>query len=174
MKSMKALLQKCHMTRENFDHALLEWRNTARADGISPAQAFLGRRQRTQLPCLSLPAFETTFAEAAEARDAAGATVKAEYDAHARDLPPLQVGDSVLLQDPKTKDWTEEGIILGQHAAGRSYDVKVDNSVVRRNRRFLKHNTLVQTNDEEESEPEPVASEAPLPRRSPRLQNKKK
>ena len=174
VKSMKALLQKCHMTRENFDHALLEWRNTARADGISPAQAFLGRRQRTQLPCLSLPAFETTFAEAAEARDAAGATVKAEYDAHARDLPPLQVGDSVLLQDPKTKDWTEEGIILGQHAAGRSYDVKVDNSVVRRNRRFLKHNTLVQTNDEEESEPEPVASEAPLPRRSPRLQNKKK
>ena len=50
VKSVKFLLNKCLQSGENFADALLEWRIVPRTDGVSPAQAFLGRRQRTTLP----------------------------------------------------------------------------------------------------------------------------
>jgi hypothetical protein len=50
VKNVKRLLKKCREKGEHFPSALLEWRNTPRTDGASPAQAFLGRRQRTSLP----------------------------------------------------------------------------------------------------------------------------
>ena len=50
VKSMKMLIKKCDETGENFHLALLEWRNTPREDGFSPAQALFGRRQKSLLP----------------------------------------------------------------------------------------------------------------------------
>ena len=167
VKNMKALLQKCSTSGENFDSALLEWRNTARRDGISPAQAFLGRRQRTQLPCFDTTSFETSFKDSAAARNAAGTARAAAHDAHAHDLPALKVGDSVRLQNPHTKDWAEVGTVVSQHDFGRSYDIRVNGTVVRRNRRFLKPNTVQadNTNGTDDADPPDVV----LPRRSPRL-----
>jgi hypothetical protein len=55
---MKSLLQKCLDAKEDFYLALSEWRNVPRADGFSPAQMFLSRRQRGRLPtlpCISAP-----------------------------------------------------------------------------------------------------------------------
>ena len=167
VKNMKALLQKCSTSGENFDSALLEWRNTARRDGISPAQAFLGRRQRTQLPCFDTTSFETSFKDSAAARNAAGTARAAAHDAHAHDLPAFNVGDSVRLQNPHTKDWAEVGTVVSQHDFGRSYDIRVNGTVVRRNRRFLKPNTVQadNTNGTDDADPPDVV----LPRRSPRL-----
>ena len=54
VKQTKHLLAKCLYTGEDFNAALLEYRNTPRADGYSPAQMFFGRRQRTRLPTLPL------------------------------------------------------------------------------------------------------------------------
>ena len=49
---MKHLLEKTD-SWENFQHALLEWQNTPRQqDKLSPAQWFLGRRQKTQVAAL--------------------------------------------------------------------------------------------------------------------------
>ena len=53
VKSMKYLLTKCDGIWGKFRPALHEWRNTPRADGISPAQLMFGRRQRTTLPVLN-------------------------------------------------------------------------------------------------------------------------
>ena len=50
VKNVKFLLKKCILAKENFFNALLHWRNVPRSDGISPSQAFLGRRQRAFLP----------------------------------------------------------------------------------------------------------------------------
>ena len=139
VKQVKVLLKKCLDTGENFAQALLEWRNTARqSDGLSPAQAFLGRQQRTLLPCMNISNFNVTYDKVAQARRAAGAVHAAAFDQHARDLPQLQVGDRVLLQDPHSKDWAEEGVITAQHEFNRSYDVETNGTIKRRNRKFLK------------------------------------
>ena len=45
---MKYLLEKSK-TYKNFKHALREWQNTARYDGLSPAQWLTGHHQRTDL-----------------------------------------------------------------------------------------------------------------------------
>ena len=44
---MKKLLEKTET--KDFGKALLEYRNTPRIDGLSPAQWYLGRRQRTNV-----------------------------------------------------------------------------------------------------------------------------
>ena len=49
VKTVKSLLKKTD-TFDQFKVALTEWRNTPRFDGLSPAQWFLGYRQRTTTP----------------------------------------------------------------------------------------------------------------------------
>ena len=49
VKQAKALLTKCG-SGEKFKEALLEYRNTPRSDGFSPAQMFFGRRLNTTIP----------------------------------------------------------------------------------------------------------------------------
>ena len=51
--NIKGLLKKCTAGKEDFSEALLAWRNTPRADGVSPAQAFFGRRLRGRLPTMA-------------------------------------------------------------------------------------------------------------------------
>ena len=48
VRKMKYLLEKSK-TYKNFKHALREWRNTPRYDGLSPAQWLTGHRQRSDL-----------------------------------------------------------------------------------------------------------------------------
>ena len=58
MKSAKYLIEKCLAQNEDVEAALLEWRNTPRADGFSPSQAFFGRQLRTKLTSLNATEFE--------------------------------------------------------------------------------------------------------------------
>ena len=99
----------------------------------------------------------------------------AAFDKRAKDMSSLAVGQSVVLQDPITKDWKKKGSILGIYPGGRSYDVDVEGSIVRRNRRFLKP----QADDDGQKEEDEVQAEqqppaAPRLRRSPRLAQKQK
>ncbi len=54
VKSMKAMIKKVKskgdLNSEGFLHAMLEYRNMPRKDGLSPAQQLLGRPVRTKLP----------------------------------------------------------------------------------------------------------------------------
>ena len=60
------------------------------------------------------------------------------YDCHAKDLPQLQIGTKVRVQDSKTKRWSAQGIIKDIRDNGRSYQVEVDGKLKLRNRKFLK------------------------------------
>ena len=53
VREMKKLLGKTKSLSE-FRKALLEYRNTPRFDGLSPAQWYLGRRQRTDAVALPI------------------------------------------------------------------------------------------------------------------------
>ena len=137
VKTVKRLFTKCQETRQSEYQALLDWRNTPTEGlGSSPAQRFLGRRCRTLLPMtetLLKPAYDTTTdAEAARGKRAKQAHY---YNRQARDLPPIQEGETVRLQLPGQKQWTP-GTCTGTQGP-RSYRVRVGGTEYRRNRRHL-------------------------------------
>ena len=62
------------------------------------------------------------------------------YNSRARELPPLQIGQRVRLQDPVAKDWQNTGIIISV-GRRRDYRVKLPNGKIYwRNRRFIRAN----------------------------------
>ena len=137
VKTIKRLFSKCKEAGQSEFLALLDWRNTPTEGlGSSPAQRFLGRRCRTQLPVtetLLRPAYDTE----ADARALKGKREKQAlyYNRHTRDLPPLQAGETVRMQLPGEKRWTP-GTCTGLQGP-RSYGIRVGESEFRRNRRQI-------------------------------------
>lgn len=134
VKNVKFLLRKCLAEGSNFRLALLEWRNCPRADGFSPAQAFLGRRQKSRLPMMQPGFDEKSFVDSREelrhkVSEATGFST----------LSSLEIGDKVLVQD-QTGRWTRPGEITEVcGATGRSFLIRLeDGKSVRRNRRFIR------------------------------------
>lgn len=135
VKSLKRLVQKCK--RQEVRAAIAEWRNSPRADGISPAQMFLGRRMRGQLPSLQQPQVDATVAQ--EARRRGRAKTKAFNDRHSRILPALVEGQAVYLQNPTTKRWDQHATVVAARKNGRSYVVRKENGTeVIRNGRYVR------------------------------------
>ena len=67
-------------------------------------------------------------------------------NAHARQLPQLEIGERVFIQNqngPHPNKWDRSGIVL-ESLGHDQYTVKVDGSgrLTKRNRRFLRHYTL--------------------------------
>ncbi len=122
VKNMKFLLKKTIERKEDFEAALLEWRNVPREDGVSPAQLFLGRRQRTQLPQVDLYT-DSDVVELAVSRKEALERKRAAHDVNALLSKPLKVGQLVRLKDPLSGKWDDEGVVKKVHKSGKSYDV---------------------------------------------------
>ena len=137
VREMKKLLAKTSNFME-FRRALREFRNTPRFDNLSPAQWLFGRRQRTDVPALPqayerLSNEEIRFFEAQRRKEVVDGA-----KGSSRSLPPLSIGQLVLIQDPKTNKWTSRGTITEIRAKGRSYYVNIDGKKKLRNRRFLR------------------------------------
>ena len=172
VKNVKGLLEKCQKEKSNFAQALLEWRNTPRSNGISPAQAFFGRRLRTLLPCLDVTPFTRSFKEMAAVRQETSEASKKYFDASAHDLPPLSVDDIVRVQNPASKDWDQVGKVLRRLEHGRSYQIDIDGRTYRKNHRFLR----LSKNIQERVDDAIADTRAPAPvqpRRSTRIAAKK-
>jgi hypothetical protein len=141
VKSMKLLLQKFKTNWEDFQSSLLEWRNTPKNDGFSPAQWIFGRRQRTKIPGIPhlYHRIETErIREHEEKRNINKEKEKSRFDQKAKELPKLTTGDKVLIQDPKSRKWDEEGLVIARENE-RSYLVQRSNGTkFLRNRKMLK------------------------------------
>jgi len=132
VKSMKSLVKKCEDEKHPwwaFKVALLEWRNTPRADGLTPSEWESGRRQRTlqvALPITYQRIDDNTLSEMEARRRQIMDREKANYDKTT--LPerlPFALGDLVLAQDQLTKHWgAEVAEIVRIRQSGRSYTVK--------------------------------------------------
>ena len=140
VKSMKSLLAKHHSNWEQFEVALLEWRNTPRQQQPSPAELMFGRRQKTLLPGsgLNRPEKPRGVPSADPAPSKSSEPVQRQYDV-------LQPGTKVRIQDPHSKRWTQKGRIISCRDSSRSYFIELeeeDGDIVQkqvlRNRRFLK------------------------------------
>ena len=111
MKNVKLLLSKCSVTKEDPQRALYYWRNIPRKDGYSLAQLLMGRKQFTQLP--AAPAHYAFYdpARAQVNKDKAFQAAQRSHDQHTSFLSMLQTGSLVILQDPHTGLWNQEGVV---------------------------------------------------------------
>ena len=139
VKSAKRLLQKSHEKFDIFQRNLLEYHNVPREDTkLSPAAMIFGRPCRTRLP--TLPAARKPVGEdtALQAKKNAVESMKDKHDQHAKDLPPLKIGDSVDVQNPFTKLWDSQGTVKEVRRGKRSYIITSDAGRFKRNRKFLR------------------------------------
>jgi hypothetical protein len=163
VKATKAIIKKTSpktQTCEQFAQAMLELRNTPRADGRSPAQVVFGRSIRSNVPAHH-HAYAQVWWDLAREADIKAANrqeeAKERYDKSARNLRPLNVGDSVRIQNSRNKRWDRIGVIV-EVGKFRTYKVKLPSGKVwTRNRRFLR---LRRTGPEIDS-PEKVNSSQP-------------
>ena len=134
VKTVKNLLRK---TKDPYK-AIMDYRNTNIEEiGLSPAQMFLGRRLKTELPTTAPLLSSTTSLDDIKSRmRTRKATQKLNFDRHAgKELKPLATGDQIIMKHGK--DWIP-GHVMQEHSR-RSYVVQSqDGAKYRRNRKHLK------------------------------------
>ena len=179
VREMKHLLEKTN-SWENFQHALLEWRNTPRQhDKLSPAQWFLGRRQRTEAAALPEAYQRISDRDLKEAEIIRGEKrEQTKEKAASNPKSGLNVGEKVLIQHWRTKRWDLSGTVIEQRNR-RSYLVEAENGKrYLRNRIFLRPDNLSDQSETSMAEPEVKSSTEPeiksALRRSERTCAKKK
>ncbi|XP_045104418.1 uncharacterized protein K02A2.6-like [Portunus trituberculatus] len=139
VKTVKRILQKCHLGNQDPMLAILEWRNTpSEQTGVSPAQRLFARHCRTHLPVsqeLLLPRADIegrAYDKHQQARK-----IQAEYyNRTTKPLPPLPTGSQVALQVPGSTSWVLGTVI--RSLPYRSYEVESGGGCYRRNRRHLR------------------------------------
>ena len=139
------------LDRVKFSRALLTYRNTPDRDtGLSPAVALFNRQLRDFLP--TAPLVGNMWKELADAREKALAPrstkQREKWSAGVRELPPLQVGDAVFIQNQignHPLKWDKRGKVVEVKEFDQ-YVVMVDGSrrVTLRNRRYLRKYTPFQ------------------------------
>ena len=129
-------MQKALADGKSPQWALMMWRNTpSEGMNVSPAQKMFGRVCRTFLPTSRftlLPAYPSTVPELLARQKVRQASY---YDRKAKPLTPLIPGQSVAMRLPGQQTWSP-GVCI-RSAGPRSYCVRVDGVVFRRNRRQL-------------------------------------
>ena len=176
VKAMKRLVQKAsptgHLDNDAFTSALLEWRNSPNADGLSPAEVIFGRQLRTLAPSHQsnfIPESSKLRARIISRRGDSKA--KRRYDAHARPLRPIPAGTPFRIQHPLTKLLDTTGVVISSDAK-RDYQVRTTSGhVYRRNRRFIRPDKLPRTKTLSDPDP-PDKPESPTrekPKTDPRL-----
>ena len=164
VQTVKRLFNKCKETGVSEFIALLDWRNTqSEGIGLSPAHLLMGHRCKTLLPTarnLLLPRYstETEFGKMVHRKK----NQAFYYNRSARELKSLEPQQQIQMKLPGKKRWSQ-GVCLGE-VGPRSYDVKVNDQVFRRNRRHLLDCGLQQSSPEsmlQETAPSEISEAEP-------------
>ena len=136
VKTVKALWRKALASGQDPMWALLMWRNAPNeTTGVSPAQLMFGRQCRTFLPTARSNLSPRAPVDVRQHLVSAKARQAQQFNRGAKPLRPLVEGETVRMRLPGRSTWSA-GICL-RSVADRSYLVRVDNAVYRRNRRHL-------------------------------------
>ena len=118
--------QKTAMDTDDWAQALLEWRNTPRVYGKSPAELVFGRPIRSCVPSLAaqpeaLPQDIPLYPSRKSGRD----------------LQPLPIGSPVWIQNPESRRWDSAGVVTERQ--DRNYLIELENGrTALRNRRHVR------------------------------------
>ena len=149
--------------------AILDWRNTpSPSTGSSPVQRLFGRRTKTLLP-KSGTLLQPKVMEGTEDKLKERKTKQALFcNKGTKELPEHQPGDTVRmkpLQSDKEKLWKKGSVV--KKVAPRSYEVDLQGTMFRRNRRHLVKTKEPSPQLDLESQENPPASSTPLPVEGP-------
>jgi hypothetical protein len=161
------------LDNDRFARALLQYRNTPLPGlEVSPAQLLYGRVLRDHMPSLpDVLRIRKEWTIMAEDRERALAnrhmSSMERYNSHSKSLPPLQVGDTVSVQNQTGNHplrWDKTGRIVEVHDHGQ-YVVRMDGSgrCTLRNRRFLRRCRPFCADQPMPSSPEHVHKPTPIP-----------
>ena len=135
VKIVKNMIRKTVNSGQDIYRALQIYRSTPLECGKSPAELLYNRRIRSNLPMVdSLLGFKHLDSKAFKQRKDAQ---KEKQKGGSRDLPLLQVGDTVRLLDTTKNMWSQGGVVTAA-LPNRSYQVDTGNGTRRRNRRHLR------------------------------------
>ena len=136
IQTVKQLFRKAHEEGKDEYIAMLEYRNTP-VTGMkySPAQLLMGRMLRDIIPT-NPKLFEPKLPENAKIMlKQRQQKQKMYYDKSAKDMKPLEPGDSVRYRHGKT--W-EPAVVVNKHDSPRSYIISTENGQsLRRNRKHI-------------------------------------
>ena len=106
MKLIAASTVRGELDDENFQHGLIEYRNTPREGGLSPAQMLFGHPLLSAVPA-HRAAFSDKWQKTANEYDDRRSRAHAQHEqrdnAHSRSLQPLRIGAEVRVQHTITK-----------------------------------------------------------------------
>ena len=145
VKAMKALVAKTttngNLDSDEFARGILEFRNTPRDHGYSPAEILYGQPMRSLVPTYH-EEFAPRWREMAERIDTAMEEKKLAskklYDQHAKKLPNLEKGTEVRFQNHVTGRWDRTGVIVDRKPF-RKYVIQAPSGrLFERNRRFIR------------------------------------
>ncbi|UYV63305.1 hypothetical protein LAZ67_2003696 [Cordylochernes scorpioides] len=163
IQTLKSTIIKCQQSKQDIYQALLLLRNTEHNSLPSPAVMLYGRKQRLFLPMKTTLMNESRICEDCirKQHEANQSRMKFYFNRHARDLPSLENGQTVLVR--KEKQWSPAKVIApGVHP--RSYLLEdTKGSVLRRNRRDLRPADTLSGPTEKESPPEKQEQLDPQP-----------
>ena len=176
---MKALVRQCWETNlrtvnaDKWAKGLLQWRNTPRADGLSPAQVVYGHPVRDTMPVHKrafTPEWQRSIKEADERTATIHHRLEHMYNRTAHELPQLAVGTKVAVQDHRTRKWDKYGTIV-EVGRNRDYMIRLASGRVwRRNRRFLRRRYPVANPEPPNPVPNPIVqplAHVPIPHEHP-------
>lgn len=133
VKIAKRILRRC----SDPDLALLEYRNTP-VEGmtVSPVMQLFGRHTRSILPQLTSPSMSAETCWKAKMNKKRRA--QKHYNQGAKNLEKLQVGQPVLVRDWQggRRQWRQS--IIEKQLSDRSYAVRNEDDILRRNRRDIR------------------------------------
>ena len=120
VKSMKKLIAKTtthgNIDNDDFCNGLLEYRNTPRKTGYSPAEILFGHHLRSIVPA-HRNTFKTKWKDITENLDKNWKLSKEReelyYNRKAKEIRKVMPNEEVFLQEPVTKLWTIKGRIVG-------------------------------------------------------------
>ena len=130
------------LKQKSLNVALMNYRSTVHsATGVSPAVALMGRQIRTKVPVLPFN-LRIKSVKKREIRNKDGnrkQNYKTWFDRHhgARHLPPLSVGQKVLLKP--NKEWQEPGTVIAAYPEKRTYFISTPRRPAKPLRRNRKH-----------------------------------
>ncbi|UYV81900.1 hypothetical protein LAZ67_21000072, partial [Cordylochernes scorpioides] len=163
IQTLKSTIIKCQQSKQDIYQALLLLRNTEHNSLPSPAIMLYGRKQRLFLPMKTTLMNESRICDDSirKQHEANQIRMKFYFHRHARDLPALENGQSVLVR--QEKQWSPAKVIApGVHP--RSYLLEdTKGSVLRRNRRDLRPADTLSGPTEKESPPEKQEQLDPQP-----------
>ena len=150
VKSAKYLIKKSQAAKEDPMIGLLNLRNTPQ-EGLttSPLQRLFGRRTKTLIPCanciLTPAVAQIIHGERVRMEDKKAAVAERYTDR--RELPPLQVGDTVRMQ-PITRDKEEwQEATVSKTLKNRSYEVTTGTGRTYRGSRVFLRSSCPSTHD---------------------------